>query len=222
LWSHVEQASLWFFGAAQSLYYRALVTTSLQDVADEELGMYGPASCVMGVKKRPMEALMRLALASNFAPDRRPLSEYGYHLAGGLRATADSHELVVLSGKFSTDQAPGVWRVWDDGNTQIPVQIVRALRHHRADGLLLNTHFTTWGSNRANLAGLLTPLFARRAGFKVTTLLHHLPHTIDAKRVGYRLSPLHRLGIQLGCRAVAASNVVCFTLKRDLDVFEKR
>ena len=175
-----------------------------------------------GVKKRPKEAFLRLALASNFAPDRRPLSEYGYHLAGGLRATADSHELVVLSGKFSTDQAAGVWRVWDDGNTQIPVQIVRALRHHRADGLLLNTHFTTWGSNRANLAGLLTPLFARRAGFKVTTLLHHLPHTIDAKRVGYRLSPIHRLGIELGCRAVAASNVVCFTLKRDLDVFEKR
>jgi glycosyltransferase involved in cell wall biosynthesis len=165
---------------------------------------------------------MRLALASNFAPDRRPLSEYGYHLASGLRATADPHELVVLSGKFSTDNAPDVWRVWDNGNTQIPVQIVRALRHHRADSLLLNTHFTTWGSNRANLAGLLTPVFAKRAGFRVATLLHHLPHTINAKRVGYRLSPIHRLGIELGCRAVATSDVVCFTLKRDLDVFVRR
>lgn len=165
---------------------------------------------------------MRLALASNYAPDRRPLSEYGYHLAGGLRAAAETDELVVLSGRYPSDSASDVWRVWDDASPHIPVQIVRALRHHRADGLLLNTHFTTWGSNLGNLAGLLTPWFARRAGFKVATLVHHLPHTIDAKRVGYRMTPAHRIAIELACRALAASHVVCFTLKRDLDFFTRR
>src|SRR6476469_7418824 len=91
--------------------------------------------------------VMRLALASNYAPDRRPLSEYGYHLAGGLRAAADADELVVLSGRYPAVPTSDVWRVWDDASPHIPMQIVRALRHHRADGLLLNTHFTTWGSN---------------------------------------------------------------------------
>jgi glycosyltransferase involved in cell wall biosynthesis len=166
---------------------------------------------------------MRLALASNYAPDRRPLSEYGYHLADGLRAAAGSDELVVLSGKHpSTDYPADVMRVWDHGSPHIPMQIVGGMRAHGAQGLLFNTHFTTWGSLPANLAGLLTPWFARRAGFKVVTLLHHLPHTIDPARVGYRLTPFHRIAIELGCRALAASSVVCFTLKRDLEVFARR
>jgi glycosyltransferase involved in cell wall biosynthesis len=166
--------------------------------------------------------LMRLALASNYAPDRRPLSEYGYHLASGLQAAASGDELVVLSGAYRSQHAAGVWRIWDHGSPHIPLQIVRAMRHQRADALLLNTHFTSWGSNRGNLAGLLTPWFARSAGFKVVTLLHHLPHTIDAQRIGYRLTPIHRVGIELACRALAMSNVVCFTLKRDLEFFKRR
>jgi glycosyltransferase involved in cell wall biosynthesis len=152
----------------------------------------------------------------------RPLSEYGYHLARGLRSAAMSRELVVLSGRFASYDLPGVLRVWDDGSSNIPSQIVNAMRRHRLDGLLFNTLFTSWGSNHANLFALLTPWFARRAGFDVVTLLHHLPHTIDAGRVGYRLTPLHRLAIELGCRGIAASKVVCLTLKRDLDHFCRR
>jgi glycosyltransferase involved in cell wall biosynthesis len=128
----------------------------------------------------------------------------------------------VLSGRLAGDHDSDVRRVWDHASPYIPLQIVQALRRIRADGLLLNTHFTTWGSNLANLGGLLTPWFARRAGFKVTTLVHHLPHTIDARRAGYHLTPFHLIGIDLACRAVAASNVVCFTLKRDIDAFANR
>jgi len=168
--------------------------------------------------------MMRLALASNLAPDRRPLSEYGYHLADGLRAAREGDsELVVLSGKHSSaTDSHDVRRVWDYGTPRIPLQIIAALRNIRADGLVLNTAFTSWGSNPANLAGLLTPLLAGRAGFKVGTLLHQIPHTISAARIGYRMTPLHRLAIELGCHAVATSHVVYFTLKRDLDVFTKR
>jgi glycosyltransferase involved in cell wall biosynthesis len=133
-----------------------------------------------------------------------------------------SRELVVLSGRFASDDLPDVMRIWDDGSSNIPSQIVSAMRRQRLDGLLFNTLFTSWGSNRGNLFGLLTPWFAQRAGFEVVTLLHHLPHTIDAARVGYRLTPLHRLAIELGCRGIAASKVVCFTLKRDLDHFVRR
>ncbi|HEX8969251.1 MAG TPA: glycosyltransferase [Chloroflexota bacterium] len=166
---------------------------------------------------------MRLALASNYAPDRRPLSEYAFHLAGGLRSSAGEHEMVILSGRYPAVDAPDVLRILDQASPRLPLDIVAALRQHRVDALLFNTSFTNWGSNLTNLTGLLTPWFARRAGFRnVVTLLHHLPHTIDAARVGYRLTPLHRLAIELGCRAVAASTVVCFTLKRDLDCFQRR
>jgi glycosyltransferase involved in cell wall biosynthesis len=166
---------------------------------------------------------MRLALASNYPPDRRPLSEYAFHLVDGLRSSAGStNELVVLSGKYPGPALPDVRRVWHDGSAQIPFQIVRAVRQTKADALLFNTLFTSWGSNVANLAGLLTPLVARHFGINVVSLVHHLPQTINAQLVGYRLTPLHRLAVELGCRALAASNVVCFTLKRDLDLFTRR
>ena len=161
---------------------------------------------------------------SNVAPDRRPLSEYGFHLATALRSTRDaSSELVVLSGKHGgSSDSSDVLRVWDYGSPRIPMQVIPALRSLQADGLVVNTAFTSWGSNPANLAALLTPVLARRAGFKVGTLLHHVPHTISAARVGYRITPLHKLAIELACYAVAASNVVCFTLKRDMDFFSHR
>lgn len=162
---------------------------------------------------RPRE---NLALITNYYPDRRPLSEYGYHLAHGLRH-GNTGDLSVLSGRTSAP-SNGALRVWTYGSVKIPLEIEHALRARGHTSVLFNTIFTNWGGNVTNLAGMLTPLFARRRGLVVMTLLHHLPQTIDARRAGYRLTLLHNLAIELACRAVAAaSDVVCFTMQRDLD-----
>lgn len=162
-----------------------------------------------------------LALVTNYYPDRRPLSEYGFHLARGLRQ-GDNGDLSVLSGR-ATAPSNGALRVWTYGSVLIPFEIERALLARAHDAVLFNTIFTNWGGNLTNLAGMLAPLFAKRRGLKVMTLLHHLPQTIDAHRAGYRLTLLHSLAIELACRAVAAaSDVVCFTLQRDLEYFRNR
>lgn len=160
-------------------------------------------------------------MVTNYYPDRRPLSEYGYHLAHGLIESGLGKELVVLSGKYPIQSGDGEMRVWNYGSINIPLQILRAVKVKRPDGVLINTHFTNWGGNLANLAGLMTPILLQRVGFKTTTLVHHLPQTIDAKRAGYILTPVHHLGIELACRAIANSDVVCFTLQRDLDYFQQ-
>ncbi len=160
-----------------------------------------------------------LALVTNYYPDRRPLSEYGYHLAQGLRQ-GNKGEVSVLSGR-ATAPANGAWRVWTYGRVSIPLEIERALLARPHDAVLFNTVFSNWGGNVTNLAGMLAPLFAKRRGLTVMTLLHHLPQTIDAHRAGYRLTLVHRLAIELACRAVAASDVVCFTLRHDLEYFRR-
>jgi len=162
----------------------------------------------------------RLALVTNYYPDRRPLSEYGYHLAHGLRA-ANRGDVSVLSGR-SAAPPDGSLRVWTYGRMSIPLEIRRALQVRPHEAALFNTVFTNWGGAATNLAGMLAPIFAKRLGLTVMILLHHLPQTIDWRRAGYRLTPLHTLAIELACRAMARCDVVCFTLKQDREFFARR
>lgn len=174
----------------------------------------------MRVQGREIE--VKLALVTNYCPDQRPLSEYGYHLVHGLRESGPDREVIILSGKCSVQSGDGELRVWDYGGINIPFQVLEALKANCPDGVLINTHFTSWGSNLANLAGLLTPMLVQKAGFRTIALIHHLPQTIDAKRAGYRLTPFHRMAIELACWALAKSDAVCFTLQKNLDYFQQR
>lgn len=164
---------------------------------------------------------MRLMVVSNNQPDQRPLSEYGYHLARGLSAANPDGNVQIMSGRHSSIPDDEL-RVWKYGSIRIPWQVVKGLERHAPDAVLINTHFTNWGGTAANFAGLLTPLFVKRAGYRTITLVHHLPQTIDAKRAGYRLTPFHRAAIDLACRAIAHSDEVCFLLQRDLEFFQDR
>jgi glycosyltransferase involved in cell wall biosynthesis len=157
---------------------------------------------------------------TNYYPDQRPLSEYGFHLARGLRESNRGH-VSVLSGRAPAPPN-GAWRVWTYGRVSIPFEIQRALRKVPHDAVLFNTIFSNWGGTLTNMAGMLAPMIARRAGMTVITLLHHLPQTIDTPHVGYRMTPAHVLAIELACRAVAMSDVVCFTTRHDLTYFQGR
>lgn len=162
---------------------------------------------------------MKIVVVSNNQPDQRPLSEYGYHLARGLSLAKPESEVLMMSGRHES-QPDDELRAWDYGSFRIPMQIVEGLKKLAPDAVLINTHFTSWGGALANFAGLLTPLFVKRAGFRTITLVHHLPQTIDARRAGYRLTPIHRLAINLACQAIAASDTVCFLLERDRRYFQ--
>jgi glycosyltransferase involved in cell wall biosynthesis len=163
---------------------------------------------------------VKLALVTNFAPDRRPLSEYGYHLAHGLMQSRPGRTVVVVSGRHD-GSANGERRVWDYGSPKLALQIPRFLEAERPDAVLINTHFTNWGGNLADFAGALVPLISRKLSVPVISLIHHLPQTINARAAGYRLTPLHWLAIEAACCALATSDVVCFPLQRDVDHFRR-
>ncbi len=164
--------------------------------------------------------IKKLVVVTNYPDDRRPLSEYAYHLVNGLRQARPSVEVVILAGK-GFPSSPSVYREWTYGSPTIPLQICRSIAKLQPDAVMFNTHFTAWGSNLANFAGLLSPYFCTKQGILTLTLLHHLPQTLNAKAAGYKLSPLHYAAIELVCRALARSNIVCFTLERDRAYFAR-
>lgn len=162
---------------------------------------------------------MRLAVVTNYYPDQRPLSEYGYHLVRGLKKARPEAEVIVLA---SSPGPKDVWRPWGYGQSNLPLQLLAALRDLRPDGVLINCLFTSWGDTHlANLLGFLTFPFVARKWFTIG-LVHHLPQTIRADRVGYRVTPLHRLGIEVACKALAKAHWVCFALEKDRKFFAQR
>lgn len=164
---------------------------------------------------------MKFAVVSNFVPDGWPLSEHAYHLVRGLKRSRSGHEVVVLSGRHAGGTSDGEIRHWEYGSPWIARQMLDGLRDIDPDAVLFNQHFTAWGSNLANFGALIAPLLASRRHRHVVTLLHHLPHTINAKLLGYRLTPLHRAAIELACHAIARAGTVLFTNARDHASFER-
>jgi len=163
---------------------------------------------------------MKLAIVTNYPPDRRPLSEYGFHLANSLGETNPNGQVIIVAGKMNgAAPSDGVVRAWSYGEPAIPWQIIRTLERLKVDGVLFNTHFTMWGSTLANFLGLTTPWITSQAGIPTITLLHHVPQTIDVSKIGYSLTSLHRLAIESICRLLSRSGPLCFTLERDRDYF---
>ncbi len=158
-----------------------------------------------------------IAVISNYPTDKRPLSEYGYYLSGGMRLYTD---VMVVSGKTNAP-SNGEMRVWDFGSPLIPLQTMIALEKLQPRMVLLNTSFTCWGSNPANLAALMIPWLLHRR-YPVLTIVHDLPQLIDVTKTGYTLTSFHKGAIELASRSLATSSQLCFTLPRNASFFRSR
>ena len=165
---------------------------------------------------------MHLAVVTNYYPDGRPLSEYGYHLVRGLRESGPENKTTVLAGSPGLN-GDGTIRAWPYQDLRVAHQVLRAVDQLKPDGVMFNICFTSWGSNHFNnFSGLLSPWIIRRAGYPVIALLHHLPQTIDVSKAGYSLTPINSLGIEVVCRALSRIDVTCFPLERARSYFARR
>ncbi|MBI2847263.1 MAG: glycosyltransferase [Chloroflexi bacterium] len=162
---------------------------------------------------------MHLAVITNYYPDRRPLSEYGYHLIRGLKEARPSYKVTVLASSPGPD---GVCRPWSYGKPYLPLQVMSALNSLKPDVVLINCLFTSWGNTHiANLLGFMVIPFLARKWFTIA-LVHHLPQTIRINATGYSMTPLHKVGVEAACAALARAQRVCFILERDRQFFARR
>jgi O-antigen/teichoic acid export membrane protein/glycosyltransferase involved in cell wall biosynthesis len=186
----------------------------------------GTASDVSGSQCRQAAAglLRRIVVVSNYPPDRRPLSEYGYHLVKSLKRTNPAADVIVISGKAqglpSVDG--NVHRVWPFGSPLAAAHIIRAVHRAAPDLALFNVNFTMWGSHLSAFFCLLTPWLVRKCGVPTIVVIHDLPQTTRPEAAGYKYTLVHRAAVHLACSALARADVVAFPLRSNAHFFKTR
>lgn len=153
---------------------------------------------------------MNVSIVSNFPADRRPVSEYAGDLVKGLKTYSDRGRVQVLSGRHESGNQHGVDRIWDYGSPLIPLQVLCEVRKKHPDAVMLHTTFSSWGSNAATFSALMLPWMLHRMGVCVLTLMHDLPHMIDTKKAGYKLTPFHHAAIEIATRSIGQSSILVF------------
>ncbi|WP_099023234.1 glycosyltransferase [Mycolicibacterium palauense] len=179
---------------------------------------------------------LRVSLVTAYPPSRTTLNEYGYHLARHLAAKPEVRELIILHDDLEegaeeslVDLPDGARAVpaWRYGSLWNPVRIARAVRACKPDVVLVNAHFTSFGSGKAAAAlGLMVPALLRAGGTPTVVLLHNLVDTVDLQEAGYSSNRvltwvLSFLG-GLVTRMVLAANKVCVTMPQYVDVLSDR
>jgi glycosyltransferase involved in cell wall biosynthesis len=186
----------------------------------------GTVSDVSGLQCRQVPAgfLRRIVVVSNYPPDRRPLSEWGYHLVRSLKQTNPAADVIVISGKVQGRPSVegNVHRVWPFGNPLAALHIIRALHRAAPDLALFNVNFTMWGSNLSAFFCLLTPWLVHRCGVPTITVIHDLPQTVRPDAAGYKYTLVHRCAVHLACSALARSDLVVFPLRSNVRFFKTR
>jgi glycosyltransferase involved in cell wall biosynthesis len=175
---------------------------------------------------------MRIALVTAYPPSATTLNEYGYHLARHLAAKPEVAELVVLHDEVDepvTDLVEGtrVVPAWRYGSLLNPWRIRKAVRACRADAVLVNAHFTSFGAGKLAAAlGLITPLLLRASGVPTVVLLHNLVDAVDLEETGFSSNRvLTRILAFFGglvTRMVLGADKVCVTIPQYVELLRTK
>lgn len=171
-----------------------------------------------------------IAVVTALTPSTTTLAEYGLHFLSalgrkpGVRVIALVEDLAL---DYPAIEGVEIRRAWRFGAASNPARIARAAREAGADVVILNAHFTSFGSSRVAAAlGLLTPLALRIARVPVITLLHNIVETVDLGAAGFHASrpvefALRSIGSALTW-AVLRSQLVTTTMPRYVEVLRAK
>lgn len=171
-----------------------------------------------------------IAVVTALSPSGTTLAEYGLHFLAalgrkpGIRVIALVEDLDV---DYPVIDGVRIRRAWRFGAAANPVRIAREARRAGADAVILNAHFTSFGSSKVSAAlGLLTPLALRVSGIPVITLLHNIVETVDLGAAGFRSgraveAVLRGIGSVLTW-LVLRSNLVTTTMPRYVEVLTRK
>lgn len=124
------------------------------------------------------------------------------------------------NGKAPPETLDGlrVERVWKAGTLDAGWQIVSRLRELAPDLVWYNLGTSMFGpSPLANMAGLLSPALGRRIGLPSVVTLHELLERSDLRTLSAPGGPLAGWGARLVTSAATQADVVCLTLRLNLE-----
>lgn len=171
-----------------------------------------------------------IAVVTALSPSPTTLAEYGLHLLTALGRKRGVRIVALVEDlPLAYPDIPGVEvrRSWRFGSAANPWRIARAARAAGADAVILNAHFTSFGSSKVSAAlGLLTPVLLRMHALPVITLMHNIVETVDLASAGFRSGPvLERILRTIGTMltwVVLRSSLVTTTMPRYVEILRSK
>lgn len=165
-----------------------------------------------------------LAIVSPFPPAITGIGQYGYHISRALAGSGAFQQVTLLAqrpnGRTPPETRAGltVERVWKTGTLTAGWQIAARLRELAPDVVWYNLGASMFGpSPLANMTGLLSPALSRRMGLASVATLHELLERADLRTLSAPGGPVANWGAKWVTRAAAQSDVICLTLRLNLD-----
>lgn len=184
-----------------------------------------------------MRKKLKVAIVSSYPPSKRTLNEYGFYLINHFRGKGTDYEKVTLisdvlpqgqSFDFPVLDVPiEVEEVWDFNDWLNPLKILKAVKRSKADVVLYNMQFLSFGDKKIPAAlGLLTPWLTRLAGVKSVVLLHNILEQVDLSSAGITENKLmahiyNFIGTVL-TRIILKTNLLAVTIPKYVEILEAK
>ena len=178
---------------------------------------------------------MKIAFVSPYPPSQVTLNEYGYHLIRSFVGKEDVEKIYVLTNHLDDNSdysryamdAIDIIPCWKFNSLNSFIQIARQLRKLKADVVIMNLQFMTFGEGKIPAAlGLLTPWMCKLLGIPSIVILHNITETVKLDTIGmagnkWKEKILLWIGTQL-TRFVLKADLVGLTISQYVDIIKNK
>ncbi len=179
--------------------------------------------------------IMKIAFVSPYPPSQVTLNEYGYHLIRSFIAKPGVDEIYVLTNhlkdnsQYSRYAAEGIEIIpcWNFNGLFSFLQIAKQLRKLKADVVIMNLQFMTFGEGKVPAAlGLLTPWMCKLLGIPSIVILHNITETVKLDTIGMAGSKWKEnlflwIGKQL-TKFILKADIVGLTISQYVDIIRNK
>jgi glycosyltransferase involved in cell wall biosynthesis len=184
-----------------------------------------------------MNKKLKIAIISSYPPSKRTLNEYGFYLINHFRDKVNDYDkIILLSDELPINQsfvfpfAPveiSVEQVWDFNKWSNPLKILRAVKRSKADVVLYNMQFLSFGDKKIPAAlGLLTPWLTKLAGFPSVVLLHNILEQVDLDAAGITknklLASVYSFIGSMLTRFILSADLLAVTIPKYVEILENK
>ena len=178
---------------------------------------------------------MTIAFISPYPPSLVTLNEYGYHLIRSFKGKAEVEKIFILTNHLENNTHYGRYAM--EGMEIIPcwhfnsffsfLQIGKQLRKLKADVVILNLQFMTFGEGKIQAAlGLLTPWVCKLLGLPTIVLLHNITETVKLDTIGMASNKTKEkfllwIGTQL-TKLLLKADIVGLTISQYVDIIRDK
>jgi glycosyltransferase involved in cell wall biosynthesis len=184
-----------------------------------------------------MNKKINIAVVSSYPPSKRTLNEYGFYLINHFRNKPEDYNKVsiisdLLPKGLCFDFPQGTvqteaYQVWDFNLWSNPLKILKAVKKSKADIVLYNIQFLSFGDKKIPAAlGLLSPLITKFFGIPSVVLLHNILEQVDLNAAGITQNKLlasiyNFIGTML-TRFILSADLLAVTIPKYVEILEEK